>query len=200
MAYKALIFDFFGVFAPDVFPMWLAKHNLNGPKLKTHFNDLAKNLDENNIDRVQFLLELARNANITLEDVEYELNDFSINEKLIKILPRLSRNYKLALICNASSQIIRPIFVKYEIEHYFNQIIISSEVGVSKPQAEIYLLMLDRLSIKPSEAVFIDDRQTNIDGAEAIGIKGILYNDFKELVEEFYSLGLMTVGSLSGGE
>ena len=58
---------------------------------------------------------------------------------------------------------------------------ISSEVGIRKPFPEIYKLSLKNLGVLPEEAIFIDDRQKNIDGAEAVGIKSILYKDLNDL-------------------
>ena len=51
---------------------------------------------------------------------------------------------------------------------------ISGEVGMHKPQPEIYLLACERLGIEPADGVFVDDLRENCDGAEAVGMTAIL--------------------------
>jgi epoxide hydrolase-like predicted phosphatase len=59
----------------------------------------------------------------------------------------------------------------------FDQAVISGEVGLHKPQAEIYLLACERLEVEPGEAVFVDDLRENCEGAEAVGMTAILHRD-----------------------
>ncbi|MGZ6733772.1 MAG: HAD family hydrolase [Nocardioides sp.] len=57
-------------------------------------------------------------------------------------------------------------------------VVISGEVGLRKPGPEIYRMTLERLGITdPATAVFIDDAGPNIEGAEAIGMRGLLHTD-----------------------
>ena len=56
--------------------------------------------------------------------------------------------------------------------------VISGEVGLRKPSPEIYRMVLERLDITdPAAAVFIDDARPNIEGAEAVGMRGLLHTD-----------------------
>jgi epoxide hydrolase-like predicted phosphatase len=57
----------------------------------------------------------------------------------------------------------------------FDASVISGEVGLHKPQPEIYELACERLGVKPAEAVFVDDLRENCDGAEAIGMTALLH-------------------------
>ena len=59
---------------------------------------------------------------------------------------------------------------------YFDGCIISAAEGVKKPSPEIYRLLLGRFGLKAEETVFIDDVKANADGAEAVGIKGIVFD------------------------
>ncbi len=187
---KAIIFDFFGVLAPDVYPEWLQKHNLDQDERQNYFLGLAKDIDEGKIAKKEFLKILAVEAGSSPELVENELNDFTINNQLVDLLPLLAKKYQLALLCNADKSIIDPILEKHQLKKYFQVVIISSEVQLAKPQAEIYLLMLNRLDISPSEAIFVDDRAVNISGAEAVGITGIQYVNFEQLVASLAKEGI----------
>jgi epoxide hydrolase-like predicted phosphatase len=78
----------------------------------------------------------------------------------------------------------------------FDAAVISGEVGLHKPQPEIYLLACERLEVEPGEAVFVDDLRENCDGAEAIGMTALLHRDAAETVaklEELFELDLSSV-------
>ncbi|MCX2729745.1 HAD family phosphatase [Saccharopolyspora sp. NFXS83] len=59
----------------------------------------------------------------------------------------------------------------------FELAVISSEVGLRKPDPRIYELTLDRLGLRPQEAVFVDDGAPNIEAAEELGLRGVLHTD-----------------------
>ena len=57
----------------------------------------------------------------------------------------------------------------------FDAQVISGEVGLHKPQPEIYHLACERLEVEPGDAVFVDDLRENCEGAEAVGMTAILH-------------------------
>jgi epoxide hydrolase-like predicted phosphatase len=59
----------------------------------------------------------------------------------------------------------------------FDATVISAEVGLHKPQPEIYLLAAKRLGETPESCVFVDDLRENCAGAEAVGMTAILHRD-----------------------
>ena len=59
----------------------------------------------------------------------------------------------------------------------FDTSVISAEVGLHKPQPEIYLLAAERLGERPEGCVFVDDLRENCTGAEAIGMTAILHRE-----------------------
>jgi putative hydrolase of the HAD superfamily len=59
----------------------------------------------------------------------------------------------------------------------FDAVVISAEVGLHKPEPEIYLLASKRLGVEPAQCVFIDDLRENCAGAEAVGMSAILHRD-----------------------
>jgi putative hydrolase of the HAD superfamily len=75
----------------------------------------------------------------------------------------------------------------------FDASVISGEVGLHKPQPEIYELACERLGVKPAEAVFVDDLRENCEGAEAVGMTALLHRKPDETVarlEELLGIGL----------
>jgi putative hydrolase of the HAD superfamily len=69
----------------------------------------------------------------------------------------------------------------WSVNHYdrellgrlFDEVVISAEVGLHKPQREIYLLAAERLEVAPGACVFVDDLRENCEGAEAVGMTSI---------------------------
>jgi epoxide hydrolase-like predicted phosphatase len=59
----------------------------------------------------------------------------------------------------------------------FDAIVISAEVGMHKPQPEIYRLAAGRVGVEPSGCVFVDDLRENCAGAEAVGMTTVLHRE-----------------------
>ncbi len=70
----------------------------------------------------------------------------------------------------------------------FDDIVISGEVQLRKPEPEIYLLSAERLGLQPKECVFIDDLELNVDGARALGMTAIHHTSYDETRRELESL------------
>ena len=78
----------------------------------------------------------------------------------------------------------------------FDETIISGDVGLHKPQPEIYVLACERLGVEPQDCVFVDDLRENVTGAEAIGMTAILHRDSSATVarlEELLGVSLSAV-------
>lgn len=76
---------------------------------------------------------------------------------------------------------------------HFDELVISAEVGVRKPEPAIFHLACERLEVAPAEAVFIDDLHANVAAAAALGITGVHHTDAARTVAEVSALlGLST--------
>jgi putative hydrolase of the HAD superfamily len=85
-----------------------------------------------------------------------------------------SRGVKTALISNCSHS-TRPIVDRLRIADEFDEVLLSFEVGVHKPDPGIYQEALRRLGdVRPDLAVFVDDQPPYCDGAAALGIETFL--------------------------
>lgn len=70
----------------------------------------------------------------------------------------------------------------------FDATVISGDVGLHKPEPEIYRLGAERIGVPPGECVFVDDLRENISGAEAVGMTAILHRDAAETVPQLEGL------------
>jgi HAD superfamily hydrolase (TIGR01509 family) len=73
-------------------------------------------------------------------------------------------------------------------DELFDAVVISGEVGMRKPEPEIFRYTLDLLGVDPAEAVFVDDRPFNVRGATDVGIVGLPHTSYDETVGELEAL------------
>ena len=69
-----------------------------------------------------------------------------------------------------------------EIRALFDEVVISAEVGLHKPEPEIYLLGAERLGVTPENCVFVDDLRENCAGAEAVGMTAVLHRQTDQTI------------------
>ncbi len=70
----------------------------------------------------------------------------------------------------------------------FDEVVISAEVGLYKPQPEIYRLAAERLGVDPVECLFVDDLRENCEGAEAVGMTAIRHREAPETIARLAEL------------
>jgi putative hydrolase of the HAD superfamily len=83
-----------------------------------------------------------------------------------------------------------------EIRALFDDVVISAEVGMHKPEPEIFLLAAERLGVDPTDCVFVDDLRENCAGAEAVGMTAVLHRDAEQTIARLEELlGVELAGS-----
>ena len=70
----------------------------------------------------------------------------------------------------------------------FDGVVISGEVGMHKPQPEIFLLGAERAGVEPGDCVFVDDLRQNCEGAEAVGMTAVLHRGAEHTLPELERL------------
>lgn len=112
------------------------------------------------------------------------------NQPMIAWLRRIhAAGYKTAILSNMPTDMVDHAREKFEWLASFDHHIFSAEVRSVKPEPEIYRHTIDALKLQPSEALFIDDREENIEQARAAGIRGIRYQSVEQLRKDLLTLG-----------
>jgi putative hydrolase of the HAD superfamily len=89
----------------------------------------------------------------------------------------LSKKYILAIISNAISEIPRETIEKSDLNKYFTKIVISRDLGIRKPDPDIFNFTLSSIGVKPEESIHIGDSlYEDILGAKNVGMKTIWIN------------------------
>lgn len=73
----------------------------------------------------------------------------------------------------------------------FRGIVVSGREKLLKPDPAIYFLALDRFGLKPGEALFVDDRAINVEGAQAVGMHAHLFTGAEDLRSRLTAEGLL---------
>lgn len=102
---------------------------------------------------------------------------FSINPDTLKIVNTLKTQVKVAIITNGLTLRQKAKIINTNLNSCFDIILISEEVGFSKPDRRIFELALKKLNVQPEETLFIgDDLEKDIGGCQSVSIKGLWFN------------------------
>ncbi|RCW76821.1 HAD family hydrolase [Saliterribacillus persicus] len=102
---------------------------------------------------------------------------FSADPNTIKIVNGIKRHVKVAIITNGSTQRQKAKIINTNLNSLFDNIIISEEVGCSKPNKRIFELALTKINVLPEDTLFVgDDIEKDIGGCQNANIKGIWFN------------------------
>ena len=113
-----------------------------------------------------------------------------LDTQLVQMIRQLRANYQTGIISNAFDGLRHILRTKYPIADAFDDIVVSAEEGIMKPDAGIFTLALTRLGRAPHEAVFIDDMPANVTGARAAGLFAIHFTPETDLLAELTYLGV----------
>src|SRR5207253_561570 len=92
----------------------------------------------------------------------------------IELIRRLRGRYRMSVLSNADLSLAQRLR-DAGIWDLFDDVIVSAEVGVAKPEPRIYALAAERLGLPPAECVFIDDAERNVDAARATGMHAVYF-------------------------
>jgi epoxide hydrolase-like predicted phosphatase len=104
-----------------------------------------------------------------------------IDEALISMTRALRPMIKTGLLSNGWQDLRYALEELWKIADAFDEIVISAELGLAKPDPRIYQFILNRLEVKPQQAVFIDDFITNVEAAKALGLETIHFTGSAEV-------------------
>jgi len=110
-----------------------------------------------------------------------------LNRELVETLPALRERYRLGLLSNANDDLRQMLIERWQISDQFDDMIISAEVGLLKPDRRIYELAVSRLGVQADEALFIDDMPVNVEGAQIAGLQAIQYLNNLQVIEDLGS-------------
>jgi len=117
------------------------------------------------------------------------LSMYRENKDILSLIMQLKqKRFAIGLLSNTEVPVAN--FIKNKHGELFDIFVCSCNVGMIKPDAEIYQLTLQKLHMKPEEVVFVDDKEENVLGARDIGIHGIHFTDTSSLIHDLKQLSV----------
>jgi glucose-1-phosphatase len=185
MAIKAVIFDLAGVV---LFPI----HGTFNSLLAEHLGALIEEVDEvmngrlndlwdlGEVSDDEFYDHLLTELKLTPEKKDiirkFVIDDFYVDQEMLSLIRVLRKSYTTVLLTNFPSHVHDFMKRSWHMDGAFDQIIVSADVKLIKPDPLIFQLALKRIGCQANEAVYLDDRQINVDAASSVGIKGVHFS------------------------
>ena len=106
----------------------------------------------------------------------------NLNPAMLAWIPRIKQaGFRLGILSNMGDGVLDYLRPRFSWLNQFDWLTWSCELGVVKPDPAIYLHTVKKLNVSPERALFIDNLQKNIDGAEAIGLHAALFENVEQL-------------------
>jgi putative hydrolase of the HAD superfamily len=181
---KGLLVDFVGVLTTNVFDSFKAFCRAEGlpeDSVKNMFRErgeglaLLRELETGELTADEFSERFAPLLGVSPDNlVERLFGGIGPDEPMLEAVRRARRaGIKTGLISNSWGDGLA--YDPALMEELFDAVVISGEVGLHKPQPEIFYLGAERIGVAPEECVFVDDLRENCEGAEAVGMTAILH-------------------------
>jgi epoxide hydrolase-like predicted phosphatase len=194
---KGLLVDFGGVLTTNVFDSFKAFCRAEGlpeDAVKNMFRErgaglgLLRRLEKGEITAAGFAQQFAPLLGVSPDNLVGRLFGGIRADEAMAEGVRLARRagIKTGLISNSWGE-----GLAYEpalLEELFDAVVISGDVGMHKPEPEIFLLGAERIGVAPEDCVFVDDLRENCAGAEAVGMKAILHRGAEGTLEQLEEL------------
>ena len=155
---------------------------------------LHDKLETGEISDITFFKKIKDGLNLKIsQDEFFKLFSSKLFQEIrttISLIKRLKKDYKVALLSNTNKIDFDYTIKNSGVFPLFDAVTLSFEVGHRKPDKEIFFDALKKLNLKPNECVFIDDIKEYSDAASKLGIHGINYLSYENLIKELKKLNV----------
>jgi putative hydrolase of the HAD superfamily len=97
--------------------------------------------------------------------------------------------FTTALLSNMQHDMAAHARRNFAWMRHFDHQILSCELRLIKPDVEIFHRTVERIGVKPQEALFVDDREANVDAARTVGLRAIRFESSEKLRSELTDMG-----------
>jgi epoxide hydrolase-like predicted phosphatase len=113
--------------------------------------------------------------------------DETLNEEVAALIRTLSDHFRLAVLSNSPPGLARWLD-DWQLLRFFDVVFCSGDEGIAKPDPRAFTLTIERLGVKPREAIFIDDTLEHVETARRLGFHGVVFTIARVLVEDLRQL------------
>lgn len=119
------------------------------------------------------------------------MNTAHLNQKTLRTIIKLSKNYKVVALTNVTKSRYIMFFKHFIEEDIFAKVFASCYLGMRKPEHKIYRYVIKYMNIKAQQTLFIDNLKVNVIGAKQIGMNGIVFNNNTQLDKSLKRIGVL---------
>jgi len=154
--------------------------------------------DEGKLSGIAFWQKMARDASLdlqqsTIEELNlWDARMWTTESPAMLAWQQRLKQYGLltAILSNMGDSVLENIQREFDWLPRFDVLVWSFQHNLAKPDPAIYHLALQKLGVNPEEALFIDDKQVNIDAALALGMLAIQFSTVERLRSDLVASGL----------
>ncbi len=112
------------------------------------------------------------------------------NRSVFRLVNSLRAHYQTAMLSNINVLHYEYVKKNFPVFGVFDKIFLSFELGAIKPDKKIYEQVIRRLRVSPREIFYTDDRAELVESAESLGIRGCVFTNFQQLVNDIAQAGI----------
>lgn len=200
---KNIIFDFGGVILTDDDIGVMEKNEefksaleFDPEKLLAAWKNNWNKVGNNRVSVFEFY-NLLQDEATGRHDEDLSKKMFEWYKKYTNLLPafdlvkKLNEKYPLFALTNIHKEGLAYKKNKYNLDRYFKKIIASCDLGISKPDPEIFFKLLKDAGLNSRESLFIDDSEKNIKTAKDLGFEIYHYDNIQGLTKKLEELGVI---------
>jgi epoxide hydrolase-like predicted phosphatase len=154
-------------------------------------NDSSRQASLGLISEDQHWQNIARTLDMPHDRVEYLRTEFFAGDRLdlelVDLMRSLRPAIRVGLISNAWNG-MRDWITDQKFADAFDDMVISAEIGIAKPDVRIYQAAMQNLHVLPPESIFLDDTLRNVEAARNIGMHAIHFVQPGQAIAELKTL------------
>jgi epoxide hydrolase-like predicted phosphatase len=186
---RGIIFDCFGVLYLDASRHFYEHHIKEYERLRPELMSLNKAYDYGLLTQAELDQAVSDLTGLELAFVSEHIQGVhKRNEKLLAYAESLRPEYKVAMLSNIGTGAMDVFFNPDERKKLFDAVVLSGEEGLTKPHPHIFTITAERLGLHPHECIMIDDIEENCSGADAAGMRSIVYHSNAQVEKEITKL------------
>ena len=206
MSIKNIVFDVGGVLVDFCYMEYMRKLGFSEEMCREFEKDIIYSELWNDMDRGDLMLEEAGikfkkrlremykpcddEVDLFIENIKDIVKEYPYSKGLLQSLK--DAGYGVYILSNYPRDLADMHWKDFKFLPVADGYIISAYERIVKPDDKIYRLLTEKFGIDLTESVFIDDRQINIDAANALGMKGILFKNLDDCMEALNKEGIIT--------
>lgn len=210
MAIRAVIFDFGMVLShpqePSALNTLQTITGLDAETFDSHYWTHRLAYDQGTLNGITYWQQFAADAGISLSSADIPTlieNDVlmwsTINDDMLKWANSLAdAGLRIGILSNMGEDMVRFMRQEFGWLHSFHHLTWSCELSIVKPDPAIYIHTCEKLGIAPDEALFLDDKLVNVEGAQQVGLHAIQFSNVEQLRSSLHQSGLLSGYPLPG--